>query len=968
MSKPSGGNRFWLALGLGCFVLTSACAGGGGGGGGSGTNGPPTAGPGPAPTPGVNQAPIVDAGPDQSILVSGTVSLQGTVTDDGLPNPPGLVTPTWSKVSGPGSVTFADALAVQTIASFSLTGSYVLRLTANDGALSSVDETIVTVTSSPVAPTITSQPVNQTVIVGQNATFSVVANGTAPLSYQWRRNGTNIAGATGSSYTTPATTLSDNGATFRVVVSNSVGNVTSSQVTLSVVNQSSLPPEVSIPDFAASPTIASAASGNWSAAATWNAGRVPTGTDVVAISAGTTVTYDVETTTGATARVVGVRNGGLLRFSTGASTRLVVTTLLVSEGGALEVGTASSPVPANLTAQIVFTNTPVNTSGDPEQYGNGLLALGRVTIHGAVKSPTFVRAATEPRAGNTTLTLAQPVGGWRVGDRLCIPDTRHLIDGERWASFVPQWELATITAISSDNRTLTLQAGLQFNHLGATNAAGTLEYLPHVGNMTRNVTIRSESATGTRGHTLFTHRANVDIRYAAFAGLGRTTDAATGPSNIEGRYAVHFLNLTGPQTTPANGYQYTFQGNAVTCPLNPMPFRWGVVLDNSHYGLIRENVIYNWNGACLATVDGNSSFNVIERNFAMAAFGDDNPRDNTGLDGSVFWFHGFNNYVRDNVAANGVCGHQGIVAGSGFNFYSPPAFPQNERVPRFPGADVRAAGEHTLVDMQITPVREFARNEIYGGSATGVTFWHLGTDGFQSRATQTTVLRDTVVWHVWEEGFFAYPVQNVTLDGFVVRGHPRALNAVSGGTGLSTGDYWAGNITVRRADIQGMFTGTAGNQNTPGVFRIEDSYFRVAEAAISVQTLATPGARSDKPPRRTDIVNTRFDAYPGWPLLSISMDYETRHFDTNLIQLDAVYVYGYQGVPGANFRVYYREQSPSFIVPQSDPANELVGSPVAGLTNQQNWATYGIAIAGAVSPSLDDTTHPEIEGYTHPIP
>ena len=82
--------------------------------------------------------------------------------------------------------------------------------------------------------------------------------------------------------------------------------------------------------------IRSATSGNWSAAATWNAGRVPTATDVVGISAGTTVTYDVETTSGATAQVVGVRNGGTLRFSTSANTRLVVTTLLVSEGGALD--------------------------------------------------------------------------------------------------------------------------------------------------------------------------------------------------------------------------------------------------------------------------------------------------------------------------------------------------------------------------------------------------------------------------------------------------------------------------------------------------------------------------------------------------------------------------------------------------------------------------------------------------------
>src|SRR5260370_1350049 len=58
--------------------------------------------------------------------------------------------------------------------------------------------------------------------------------GTAPLSYQWQKNGANIAGATSASYTTGATTTSDNGATFAVVVSNTVGTVTSAAATLTV--------------------------------------------------------------------------------------------------------------------------------------------------------------------------------------------------------------------------------------------------------------------------------------------------------------------------------------------------------------------------------------------------------------------------------------------------------------------------------------------------------------------------------------------------------------------------------------------------------------------------------------------------------------------------------------------------------------------------------------------------------------
>jgi Bacterial Ig domain/K319L-like, PKD domain len=92
-----------------------------------------------------NQAPSVNAGPDQTITLPSNASLDGTVTDDGLPDPPGAVTTTWSMVSGPGTVTFADASAVDTTASFSAAGSYTLRLSASDSALTNSNDIVVTV-------------------------------------------------------------------------------------------------------------------------------------------------------------------------------------------------------------------------------------------------------------------------------------------------------------------------------------------------------------------------------------------------------------------------------------------------------------------------------------------------------------------------------------------------------------------------------------------------------------------------------------------------------------------------------------------------------------------------------------------------------------------------------------------------------------------------------------------------------
>ncbi|MCU1341369.1 MAG: hypothetical protein JWN92_792 [Candidatus Acidoferrum typicum] len=104
--------------------------------------------------------------------------------------------------------------------------------------------------TGPVLPSITTQPSNQAVSVGQTATFSVVAAGTAPLTFQWRKTSVNVVGATSSSYTTTPALASDSGATFDVIVTNPAGNVTSSAATL-IVNPSIVnpPPAVDVTTY-----------------------------------------------------------------------------------------------------------------------------------------------------------------------------------------------------------------------------------------------------------------------------------------------------------------------------------------------------------------------------------------------------------------------------------------------------------------------------------------------------------------------------------------------------------------------------------------------------------------------------------------------------------------------------------------------------------------------------------------------
>jgi len=111
----------------------------------------------PPPDQPLNKSPFVDAGPEKAITLPDLVTLHGTATDDGLPS--GQLTLSWAKLSGPGTVTFSDANALITSASFSQEGTYVLQLTASDGDISDTDE--VTVTVQPAlsllhSPTLTS--------------------------------------------------------------------------------------------------------------------------------------------------------------------------------------------------------------------------------------------------------------------------------------------------------------------------------------------------------------------------------------------------------------------------------------------------------------------------------------------------------------------------------------------------------------------------------------------------------------------------------------------------------------------------------------------------------------------------------------------------------------------------------------------------------------------------------------------
>ena len=211
-------SRRWLVLlcvSVG-ITLLGACGGGGGGSTGPGGGGGTGVGPSITTEP-ANQSVTAGQTATFSVTASGTAPLSYQWRRNG------------TNISGATSASYTTPAAT----SGDNGALFSVVVTNSAGSVTSSNATL-TVTTAAVAPSITAQPASATVTAGQTATFSVTASGTAPLSYQWRRNGTSISGATSASYTTPAATSGDNGALFSVVVTNSAGSVTSSNATLTV--------------------------------------------------------------------------------------------------------------------------------------------------------------------------------------------------------------------------------------------------------------------------------------------------------------------------------------------------------------------------------------------------------------------------------------------------------------------------------------------------------------------------------------------------------------------------------------------------------------------------------------------------------------------------------------------------------------------------------------------------------------
>ncbi|MEP6549053.1 MAG: PQQ-binding-like beta-propeller repeat protein [Gammaproteobacteria bacterium] len=203
------------AMGILLLTVLAAC-----GGAKSDTAAPP-----PAAT-----APAITAQPSSiSVAVGSTATFSVTAAGTAP------LTYQWSK--GTTDIAGATAASYTTPATVTGdTGSMFKVAVANSAGMATSNAATLTVTAAPAptAPSITVQPANKSVTVGQTATFSVTAAGTAPLTYQWKKGTTAIVGATAASYTTPVTVIGDSASIFSVVVTNAIGTAVSNAATLTV--------------------------------------------------------------------------------------------------------------------------------------------------------------------------------------------------------------------------------------------------------------------------------------------------------------------------------------------------------------------------------------------------------------------------------------------------------------------------------------------------------------------------------------------------------------------------------------------------------------------------------------------------------------------------------------------------------------------------------------------------------------
>ena len=300
------------------------------------------------------------------------------------------VTPIWSISSGTSyaSITSGGVLTGKTAGTATVKAAYE-GMTATKN---------VTVNAAAVKPSITTQPKSQTVNEGSSVIFSVVATGTAPLTYQWKKNGSNISGATSDSYAISSAKTSDAGS-YTVTVSNSAGSVTSSAATLTVnvVTLSSI-------SISGDSSVNVGSTATYTCKANYSDGTSKTVTPIWSISAGTS--YASITSSGVlTGKEAGTATIQA-KYTEGGVTKTVTMNVTVN---AVVVKPSITTQPKSQTvyegSSVTFDVTATGT--DPLSYQ---WKKDGSNISGATSASYTISSAKTSDAGSYTVTVSNSAG------------------------------------------------------------------------------------------------------------------------------------------------------------------------------------------------------------------------------------------------------------------------------------------------------------------------------------------------------------------------------------------------------------------------------------------------------------------------------------------------------------------------------------------------------------------------------
>ena len=570
-----------------------------------------------------------------------------------------------------------------------------------------------------------------------------------------------------------------------------------------------------LPDGAA--THVAVSDGAWSDPGTWAGGRIPDAGAKVLVSEGVRVVYDVDPDTAAAARLDIVRVDGMLDFSRAASTEMWVDTLVTMPDSHLRIGSADEPMPVGVTAEIVVTGdggAPIERSNDPEQLSRGVVTHGKVEIAGAAKS-AHLELAGDALAGADRLVLAEDAAaaGWAVGDQIVLAGTGG--SGDRFGPgshddntrfFDEVLEITAIDGheiafVNRSNDAVDGDTVLAFDH--ARPEGFEAETAIHVGNLTRNVTVRSETGPDgpieERGHVMLMHNPEIDVSHAAFVDLGRSDKSQDrddvgmnpdgsdgGGTNVAGRYGLH-IHRTGADDL--DGRAANIEGVAV----HGSP-GWGLVHHDSHANLT-GNFVFDVAGAGIIAEAGNEIGSwtdnlTIKMTGARDEFAENGGRlFDFGFRGEGYWVQGAAQVeMVDNVAASS--------AGAAINIFSGGAVDLSheqrdaDTVPiavlgedRQDLADAGVDGPLQEIDVTDAPLKRLEGFEAYNADV-GIEMWGgqkrlnnevefdraRGQDEVLTAHNEAQVIEDFTLWDIRSRGTEANYVSNLRFEDGLVLG------------------------------------------------------------------------------------------------------------------------------------------------------------------------------------------------------